>query len=94
VSDNCHIFDSVDSGDDDEGFDTSHNGYEFYEKISFPSGVNDVVHVGLANLCCRIKAPLYAYNKILQWAQSAYVQGYSFPTDAPHYCAFISSLKK
>jgi hypothetical protein len=36
------------------------NGYEFYEETSFPAGVEDVVHVGLVDLCRHIKAPLYA----------------------------------
>lgn len=70
------------------------NGYEFYEETSFPAGVDDVVHVGLVDLCRRIKAPLYAYNEILHWAQDAKVQGYSFPPDAPHYSSFMSNLKR
>jgi len=70
------------------------NGYEFYEETSFPAGVDDVVHVGLVDLCRHIKAPLYAYNEILHWAQDAKIQGYSFPADAPHYSSFISNLKR
>ena len=54
----------------------SPNEYEFYEETSFPAGVDDVVHVGLVDLCRRIKAPLYAYNEILHWAQDAKVQGF------------------
>jgi hypothetical protein len=88
-----NIFDSFDPGDKEDS-DTSCNGYEFYEEKSFPAGVNDVVHVGLAKLCCKIKAPLYVYNEILRWAQTAQVQGYLFSADAPHYHTFIASLKK
>jgi hypothetical protein len=68
--------------------------YEFYEEESFPSGVDDIVYVELADLCRGIRAPLYAYNEILRWAQNAKDQGYSFPVDAPQYSTFISSLKK
>jgi hypothetical protein len=89
--DNFYSFDPV---DEEEDSDTSCNGYEFYEEETFPAGVDDVVHVGLAQLCRKIKAPPYAYNKILHWAQSAKVQGYSFSADAPHYRTFIASLKK
>jgi Plavaka transposase len=37
---------------------------------------------------------MYAYNKILHWAQDAKVQGYSFSTDAPQYSIFMTNLKK
>ena len=83
-----------DSEEEDSDSDISCNGYEFYNEDTFPAGVDDVVHVGLAQLCRKIKAPLYAYNEILSWAQSAKLQGYSFSADAPHYRTFISSLKK
>lgn len=79
---------------DDESDTGLVNVYEFYEEESFPSGVDDVVHVELADLCRRIRAPLYAYNEILRWAQNAKGQGYSFPVDAPQYSTFISTLKK
>jgi hypothetical protein len=45
---------------DSAGSSESLNGYEFYEDSSFPAGVNDVVHVGLVDLCRHVKAPLYA----------------------------------
>ena len=93
-TDHLDNFDSFDPFDEEEDSDTSCNGYEFYEEETFPAGVDDVVHVGLAQLCRKIKAPLYAYNEILHWAQSAKVQGYSFPADAPHYRTFLASLKK
>jgi hypothetical protein len=81
--------------DDDADSDTSLDGYEFYDEKTFPSGVDDdVVHVELADLCRRIKAPLFAYNKILRWAQNAKGQGYSFPIEVPQYSTFISTLKK
>jgi hypothetical protein len=78
-------FDSFDPIDKDEDSDTSCNGYKFYKEETFPTGVDNVVHMGLAQLCCNIKAPLKAYNEILCWAQSAKLQGYSFSADAPHY---------
>jgi hypothetical protein len=79
---------------DSSGSESSPNEYEFIEETSFPTCVDDVVHVGLVDLCRRIKAPLYAYNEILHWAQDAKVQGYSFPLEAPHYSTFMSNLKK
>jgi hypothetical protein len=47
---NCYFSDSADTNVHDDS-DSSLNGYEFYEEKRFPSGVDDVVHVGLANLC-------------------------------------------
>jgi hypothetical protein len=95
ASGKCNLYDSaVDTSDEEQYADTSLNGYEFYEETSFPAGVDDVVHVGLADLCHRIKAPLYTYNEILRWAQDANIQGYSFPIDAPQYSTFIANLKK
>jgi hypothetical protein len=94
ASGQCNLYDSADTSDEEHDSDTSRNGYEFYEEANFPTGVDDVVHVSLADLCHRIKAPLYAYNKILRWAQDANAQGYSFPINAPQYSTFISNLKK
>jgi hypothetical protein len=93
-TDHLDNFDSFDPIDEEEDSDTSCKGYEFYEEETFPAGVDDVVHVGLAQLCRKIKAPLYAYNEILHWAQSAKVQGYSFSADAPHYRTFLASLNR
>jgi hypothetical protein len=59
--------DSIQDDDADADSDTSFDGYEFYDENNFPSGVDDVVHVELADLCRRIKAPLFAYNEILRW---------------------------
>jgi hypothetical protein len=86
--------DSIQDDDADADSHTSFDGYEFYDENNFPSGVDDVVHVELADLCRQIKAPLFAYNEILQWAQNAKGQGYSFPVDAPQYSTFIANLKK
>jgi hypothetical protein len=86
--------DSIQDDDANADSDTSFDGYEFYDENNFPSGVDDVVHVELANLCCWIKAPLFAYNKILRWAQNAKGQGCSFPIKAPQYSTFIANLKK
>jgi hypothetical protein len=51
ASGQCNLYDSADSSDEEHDSDTSQNGYEFYEETSFPTGVDDVVHVGLADLC-------------------------------------------
>jgi hypothetical protein len=77
--------DSVSEADDE---------YEFYNDTTFPSGVDDVVHVALASLCHKIKAPQYAYDDILRWAQHSQALGYSFSSEAPLYRTFISDLKK
>jgi hypothetical protein len=75
--------DSIEDDNTNADSDKSFEGYEFYDEKTFPSGVDDVVYVELSNLCCQIKAPLFAYNKILRWAQNAKGQGYSFPVEAP-----------
>jgi hypothetical protein len=41
---------------------SSHGVYEIYSETTFRTGVDDVVHVGLAELCRKIKAPAFAYN--------------------------------
>jgi hypothetical protein len=69
---NCYFSDSADTISDEDS-DTSLNGYEFYEEKCFPSGVDNVVHVGLPDLCLRMKVPLYTmtscirHNKILKY---------------------------
>jgi hypothetical protein len=57
--------DSIEDDNADADSHTSFDGCEFYDEITFPSSVDNVVHVELADLCCWIKAPLFAYNKIL-----------------------------
>jgi hypothetical protein len=79
---------------DSSGSESSPNKYEFFEETYFPTYVDDVVHKGLVDLCWHIKAPLYAYNEILHWAQDDKVQGYSLPLEYPHYSTFMSNLKK
>jgi hypothetical protein len=69
------------------------NIYEFHEETDFPSSPDDAAHVFLADLCRRIRAPLYAYDEILKWAQESYLSGYRFPTNAPTYRHLISSLR-
>ena len=54
--------------------------YEYYDQEDFPTLPDDTAHVSLADLCRRIRAPLYAYDEILQWAQEAHLSGYCFPT--------------
>jgi hypothetical protein len=85
---------TIEDDDADTDSDTAFEGYELYDEKTFPSRVDDIVHVELADLCRRIKAPLFAYNKILRWAQNARGQGYSFPVEAPQYSTFIANLKK
>jgi hypothetical protein len=67
--------------------------YEYYDQKDFPASPDDAAHVFLADLCRRIRAPLYAYDEILQWAQEAHLSGYRFPTNAPTYRYLISSLR-
>ena len=67
--------------------------YEYYDQKDFPTLPDDTAHVSLANLCRHIRAPLYAYDEILQWAQEAHLSGYRFPTNAPTYSSMISSLR-
>jgi hypothetical protein len=67
--------------------------YEYYDEKEYPASPDDAAHVFLADLCRRIGAPLYAYDEILQWAQEAYLSGYTFPTNAPTYKYLISSLR-
>ena len=67
--------------------------YEYYDQKDFPASPDDAAHVFLADLCHRIRAPLYAYDEILQWAQEAHLSGYRFPTNAPTYRSMISSLR-
>ena len=40
--------------------------YEYYDQEDFPTLPDDTAHVSLADLCRRIRAPLYAYDEILQ----------------------------
>lgn len=67
--------------------------FEYYDQQDFPTSPDDTAHVLLADLCRRVRAPLYAYDEILQWAQEAHLSGYKFPTDAPTYRSMISSLR-
>jgi hypothetical protein len=67
--------------------------YEYYDQNDFPMLPDDTAHVYLADLCRRIRAPLYAYDEILQWAQEAHLSGYRFPTNAPTYRSMLSSLR-
>jgi hypothetical protein len=66
---------------------------EYYEQKDLPASPDDTAHVFLADLCRHIRAPLYAYDEILQWAQVAYLSGYHFPTNAPNYRSLISMLR-
>ena len=68
--------------------------YEYYDVKDFPASPDDTAHVFLADLCRRIRAPLYAYDEILHWAQEAYLSGYTFPANAPTYKYLISSLRQ
>jgi hypothetical protein len=88
--------DEVNNDDDDEQLLTMNtNKYEYYDEKDFPASPDDTAHVFLADLCHRIRAPLYAYDEILEWAQEAHLSGYCFPTNAPKYkCLLISNLRK
>jgi len=68
--------------------------YEYYKEMDFPASIDDSAQVYLADLCRRIRAPLYAFDEIQNWAQEAYLGGYKFPTNAPTYKGLITSLRK
>jgi hypothetical protein len=56
--------------------------------------LDDAVHLRLMNLCQQIRAPMYAFDHILQWAQQANLTGYNFPTDAPSRKTYLDGLYK
>jgi hypothetical protein len=66
--------------------------YEYCDLKESLISPDDNVHVMLADLCHRIRAPLYAYDDILRWAQEAHLTGYHFSPTAPTYRSMISSL--
>jgi hypothetical protein len=78
--------DDYDDYDDDDGDDvdeellpvSTRNGdkYEYCDQKHSLTAPDDTVHVLLADLCRRIRAPLYAYDEILEWAQEAHLVGY------------------
>jgi hypothetical protein len=69
--------------------DASH---ELRDENSFPSSVEDVVHLELATICRDGYFPLNTYDHILRWAQRAHLQGYRFPVDAPSHQSFLSKV--
>jgi hypothetical protein len=44
---------------------------------------DDVVHLGLLNLCKKLQLPLYAYDEVIKWAQDAHRSGYAFQRSVP-----------
>jgi hypothetical protein len=60
------------------------NIYEFHEETDFPCSPDDAAHVFLADLCCRIRAPLYAYDEILKWGTGVISLGVSLPYQCPY----------
>ena len=56
--------------------------------------LDDIAHLNLMNLCKELRAPLYAFDSILDWAQNAKASGYRFPTDAPSRKTFLDGLYK
>jgi hypothetical protein len=93
--------DDDDDYDDDNGDDvdeellvSTRNGdkYEYCDQEESLTAPDDTVHILLADLCRRIRAPLYAYDEILEWAQQAHLIGYRFCPTAPKYTSMLSSL--
>jgi hypothetical protein len=46
------------------------------------------------NLCQTIKAPIYAYDHLLKWAQESKLAGYQFSSNAPSRKTFLDELYK
>lgn len=86
------VLDDLDSAEE-QVVPKSDAKYQYYDQNDFPASPDDTAHVFLADLCRRIRAPLYAYDEILQWGQEAYLSGYRFPTNAPTYRSLLSSLR-
>jgi hypothetical protein len=53
---------------------------------------DDAVHLQLMNLCHEIRAPLYAFDSILKWAQHSHLSGYQFPANAPSRETYLDRL--
>ena len=66
--------------------------HELKEDNTFPSSVDDVVHLELATICKDGNFPLKTFDEILQWAQRAHLRGYRFPVHAPSYETFLTKL--
>jgi hypothetical protein len=92
--------DDDDDDNDDDDVDeellvvSTRNGhkYEYCDQNEFLTSPDDTVHVLLADLCCCIHAPLYAYDETLEWAQEAHLNGYHFSPNAPKYRSMLLSL--
>jgi len=74
---------------DKHDIDQSH---ELKEDNSFPSSLDDVVHLELATMCRDGHFPLKTFDDILRWAQRAHLRGYQFPTSAPSHETFLTKL--
>jgi hypothetical protein len=66
--------------------------HDWKEDNTFPSSVDDVVHLELATICKDGNFPLKTYDEILRWAQRANLRGYRFPVHAPSYETFLRKL--
>ena len=51
--------------------------------MAIPFRTHEIVEVELIKLCRSLRTPLYRYDAIMKWSQSAAQQGYTFPTNAP-----------
>ena len=70
--------DEADDDEEEQEAATKNNDkYEYYEEKDFPASPDDNAHVLLADLCRRLRTPLYGYDKILRWAQEAHLSGYT-----------------
>ena len=94
-----HSSDNDSPSDDDNtppNIDLTHLAAIPITKSLFPSfhchTHNDAVHLKLMNICQQIRAPMYAYDMLLSWAQDANVSGYNFPMNAPSRKTFLDSL--
>jgi hypothetical protein len=66
------------------------------KKSLFPSfhcyTSSDIIHLQLMNICQSIRAPVYAYDALMNWAQNAKLSGYDFPSNAPSRKTFLDNL--
>jgi hypothetical protein len=65
--------------------------HELKEDTSFPSSVDDVVHLELATMCRDSNIPMKMYDQFLRWGQRAHLRGYRFPLNAPRHVTFLTN---
>ena len=67
-------------------------GNQTQQQMSIPYRTHEYVEVELLQLCRSLQTPLYGYDAIMKWANSAALQGYTFPSNAPSRNTVIQQL--